>query len=324
MLFIVGMPRSGTTWLAKIVDSHPDVMYRHEPDSIIRPSYLPPFCRGAVVDEYLSAAQHYLDSILAVRTPKVVGSMPIFAKSYLGPVAQGGRKAIILAAKAAGRFAPLKEVSNAIRIPDFATVGSGRLKLVIKSIGALGHLNLFLKARPDAKAVVIVRHPCGHVASVLRGIALGKFGTDVPATQDEGIYRHLASTEEAAELDLTFERLMEMTPLERLTWRWAISNSKTMRDFEGDPRVRVLRYEDACADPEGVARELIAFAGLEWNTQTERFLRQSINGEKDGEYYRIFRNPVQSAYKWKAEFAQEDIGRILTIARKTPAGRLFT
>jgi LPS sulfotransferase NodH len=28
-ILILGAPRSGTTWLAKIIDSHPDVLYRH-------------------------------------------------------------------------------------------------------------------------------------------------------------------------------------------------------------------------------------------------------------------------------------------------------
>jgi sulfotransferase family protein len=34
-ILILGAPRSGTTWLAKIVDSHPDVLYRHEPDATL-------------------------------------------------------------------------------------------------------------------------------------------------------------------------------------------------------------------------------------------------------------------------------------------------
>ena len=34
-ILIVGAPRSGTTWLAKILDSHPDVLYRHEPDEVV-------------------------------------------------------------------------------------------------------------------------------------------------------------------------------------------------------------------------------------------------------------------------------------------------
>ena len=35
MIVIFGSPRSGTTWLGKLFDSHPDVFYLHEPDSIL-------------------------------------------------------------------------------------------------------------------------------------------------------------------------------------------------------------------------------------------------------------------------------------------------
>ncbi len=42
-ILILGAPRSGTTWLAKIIDSHPDVLYRHEPDETLPgPSPLTP------------------------------------------------------------------------------------------------------------------------------------------------------------------------------------------------------------------------------------------------------------------------------------------
>jgi hypothetical protein len=32
-ILVFGLPRSGTTWLGKIFDSHPETLYRHEPDS---------------------------------------------------------------------------------------------------------------------------------------------------------------------------------------------------------------------------------------------------------------------------------------------------
>src|SRR5580692_5237881 len=37
VILILGSPRSGTTWLAKIFDSHPDILYRHEPDELTLP-----------------------------------------------------------------------------------------------------------------------------------------------------------------------------------------------------------------------------------------------------------------------------------------------
>ena len=36
LIFLCGMARSGTSWLGKILDSHPDTLYRHEPDIVER------------------------------------------------------------------------------------------------------------------------------------------------------------------------------------------------------------------------------------------------------------------------------------------------
>jgi len=41
MILILGSGRSGTTFLAKLFDSHPEVIYRHEPDSIIISKNIP-------------------------------------------------------------------------------------------------------------------------------------------------------------------------------------------------------------------------------------------------------------------------------------------
>ncbi len=43
LLLLFRMSRSGTTWLGKILDSHPDVLYIHEPDSEIKIKSVPLF-----------------------------------------------------------------------------------------------------------------------------------------------------------------------------------------------------------------------------------------------------------------------------------------
>ena len=54
---IFGLPRSGTTWLAKIFDSHPDVLYRHEPDIVVREPRLPRFCPLSEMEPHLPLAR---------------------------------------------------------------------------------------------------------------------------------------------------------------------------------------------------------------------------------------------------------------------------
>ena len=59
---VFGLPRSGTTWLGKIFDSHPMTLYRHEPDSVERISGVPllpdaPDAGTGVLEQDLECAQ---------------------------------------------------------------------------------------------------------------------------------------------------------------------------------------------------------------------------------------------------------------------------
>lgn len=49
ILLIFGIPRSGTTWLGKLFDSHPDIVYLHEPDSQFRTNNVPLLVKGKQV-----------------------------------------------------------------------------------------------------------------------------------------------------------------------------------------------------------------------------------------------------------------------------------
>src|SRR5271163_3219560 len=108
VLLILGAPRSGTSWLAKIFDSHPDVLYRHEPDSVLRTWDLPWMCPREEVDKYVGAARAYMRRLIETATLKTAGSLPIFPKRSQSTPARLARAAIIHAL----RVADLAKVSR--------------------------------------------------------------------------------------------------------------------------------------------------------------------------------------------------------------------
>ena len=66
ILLLLGAPRSGTTWLGKIFDSHPDVLYRHEPDTLDRGGDLPKMVPVADIPAWSAEARAYLLRLAAL------------------------------------------------------------------------------------------------------------------------------------------------------------------------------------------------------------------------------------------------------------------
>ena len=312
VILVLGAPRSGTTWLAKIFDSHPDVLYRHEPDTVFRDGRLQAFFDVGEIPRFKAEASVYLRKLIATNTLKTAGSLPIFAKSYYSPPVQAFRRALVYflrLAEMAGHAGP-RGVKR-LRLPDLLPPGAtADLRICIKSVSSRGRARLFAEALPGCRVIYIVRDPCGQVASMIRGAALGKF--------EEEIYpEELLHTEQAARYGLTRERLAGLPRVEQLAWAWAILNEKAIDDLAGLSTARILRYQDLCLHPEQEARSLFAFCGLSWNSQTEAFLVASTRSNAPDRYYQVFKNTEAAMNRWRRELSPDDQQRIIGVVRAT-------
>ncbi len=315
-VFLLGAPRSGTTWLAKMFDSHPDVIYRHEPDTVLRSSRVPVICLRGDTAAHVSDARDYLGRILAIRNLKSAGSLPLFRKRFRPLPLEGLRRSIIYGAKAGERVLGVRTFAR-LSIPDFAPArSSSRIAYVVKSVSARGRVKLISEALPRSLIVFLVRHPCGQVASTLNGIKRSKFERAIP-------FSEILNTDEARELGLTSQEFEKLDLVEQCAWHWAVLNQKAMNDLPGPQRSTVIRYEDLCSAPEASARQLFRFANLDWNPQSERFIRESTTaGESDG-FFEIARDSLAAAQKWRTTLDKASQEKILAIAKRVPLGQAF-
>lgn len=309
-ILLIGMPRSGTTWLGKIFDSHPRVLYRHEPDTWQR-LQIPIIAGRAERSRYEDVLRAYVDAMPAMRADRVCGKRPLFPKDYAS--AWAVRRYAIASAlhKALARAG----LGTSAPTPPQPEPGQD-YRLVWKSIESLGRLGLLLDSLPAARAVHIVRHPCGYVASVLRGEAASRFDHNAAAA-DLPIYEMLARTEQARRRDLTLDRFREMAAVERLAWRWVIFNEAALAETAQCPRNRILYYEELCAAPEAVTRGLFDFGSLDWNEQTASFLHISTSRSRD-DYYSVFKDPHASAWRWQQELSADDAARVARVTAESP------
>lgn len=316
-ILLFGLPRSGTTWAGKILDSHPQTLYRHEPDSVRRLS-IPLFPDSDdAVPAWASEIRAMVAEMPHMRESKVVGKTPLFPKDYLSTPTFALKRAGIFGAKAIAR---LNRGFPVPYLPRAERRGSGRI--VWKSIESLGRLGVVLDALDDALAIHLIRHPCGYISSVIRGEAAHNFVDNRPSSDDYELLEMLLVTAPARKHGLSMEALRTMTPEERLAWRWLLVNEKALEDTAPGGRVHVVSYDALCRDPGKISRDMFRFVDLDWNEQTENFIARSTASEDAG-YYSVFKSPSHAAMRWRDELSPESVGRIMNVVEKSPLGKLF-
>jgi hypothetical protein len=311
LILLFGMPRSGTTWIGKIFDSHPDTLYRHEPDSRGALKTIPLVTAVADSEQYRSAITGFVTGLPRVNTPRAAASLPMFPKRYQSAVQLCIKKASVFATKAAEPLIRDLPVIDFVRYDKIVD-----LRVVWKSIESLGRLGVILRVAPDSRAVHILRHPCGYVASVLSGETTRHFSSKTASSEDYPVYEMLLAVSSDKKRNPSLEDLKLMEPVERLAWRWVLFNEIALAGSKGFESCTVLRYEDLCAEPLGKARALLRFAGLDWHSQVEHFIRRSTASNSD-HYYSVFKDPADSSTKWQHELPASQIDAIIKVVRQS-------
>jgi len=314
LTFIIGAPRSGTTWLAKILDSHPDVLYRHEPDLTVKGCPLPSVCDQADYPSLAAPARAFVDRLIAARDLKSVGSLPVFRKSFDRPLGRAARVAAVLGVRLADRYLGLPGLRT-MQLPEFHDPKHTTPRhVVIKSVSALGRAGLLADALPHARIIFLVRFPMGQIASRYVGVSTGRFR---PFQFDPA----LLLTPQAVQLGVTAHAIEQATMVEQMAWEWAILNQKASDDLAGRANVRTVQYADLVEDPLPRAREVLHFAGLDWDDACESFLRRSVEFRGPDSYFQVYRQGTKSLTKWRGVLSGDDQSRIARIVSATQVGR---
>ncbi len=316
--FIIGSPRSGTTWVAKLFDANPWVLYRHEPDSAIPETRIPSIINQADYDQYMEAAGAYVDRLFSVSTVKTNAGKVSFPKAFRNGIGEFVHRGWFIAARGIEQFSATRQFARRIHIPDMInTTDAGRIHQVCKSVIAGGRAGLYARARPDVRFVMVMRHPAGVVGSELRGKSLGKMPGNVPIGA-------LATMPGAQQRGLTLEFFESADQVERLSWWWVLFNEKMIADTEGLENCLLVNYDEMCADPAAALRKMYAHAQIEVSEEVEAFLQKSTSESAgDGSYFDLFRDPLKAANRWRSELTDEQVARIQAIAADTAPGSQF-
>jgi hypothetical protein len=318
LLLLFGMSRSGTTWLGKILDSHPDALYLHEPDSEIKIKSVPLLVTNDNYSQYRDLICRYCSGILNRCTIRINGKTPFFKKSYLSNSRYAFFKFNLVVAKIIGRINIILPIWN-----PFKSGFINNCIFIWKSIESCGRVGLIMDALPECKIIYVIRHPCGQIASVIDGEKSGKFLSTVSNIDDCCMFESLLNSNYARQHNLSIEKIKSMKPIERIAMRWVLYNEQAIEDIEKTSmRAIIVRYDDICKDTVKETKKLFEFAGLSWTDQTKQFIEKSTLNASDG-YYSVFKNPEISMSKWKNSLSREEIEIIKKSVSKSKAGAIF-
>jgi hypothetical protein len=102
-----------------------------------------------------------------------------------------------------------------------------------------------------------------------------------------------------------------------------INNEMAMENLRQAKYCYTVRYEDLAMAPEMMAKRIFEFCGLEWRHETSAFLRKSTRRPWLEGYYRLRRDPIKAANRWRTELSRDQIDEISCIAEQSLLGRMY-
>ena len=313
LICLLSMPRSGSSWIGKILDSHPNTRYLHEPDSDLTPlSSMKQFEEIELEDAVLSEATIWGRNLRSWRSERSTLSLPQFPKSYRSSFQDRYFRSLVYACKL------FYKIGVKVPIPTDVRAKEGGIPIdVIKSISLLPRVRYVIEIYPQAKILHLLRHPCGYVASRLSGEKLGVMSGST-------YLEALANTPWCNGNGLTIKSLEAMSKEEQFAVRWVATNDYALHFLKNAPVARTVVYDAFCIDPIENTKSIFGWCGLGVPSSTMSFIFESTDVRlgTSSRYYSVKKNSLEASTKWKSTLSSAQIERVLAIVSDTRPGKV--
>jgi hypothetical protein len=295
---VLGLPRSGTTWVAGVLAASIGADVVHEPDNekealgaMVAKSDLgrfPVLGPDDVAPRYEALWRAALTGAhTSTRRPRDRVAQHIWAR-----VSQDGRDRAVMHRPGAGvRMArALCSVPTATR---GGPVAGPRRQLVVKSVHAALAGGFLTEVLSPSRVVVVVRHPANVLSSLLE---LDLPDRDRLLDQDARVIRHFVSRWGVP--------LPAASRAERAAWQVCLLTSALLETAHRHPQVVLVEHESACDSPGREFSRVCAHLDLPWTAAGEDFIRQS---DRPGTGFQILRRTHEQPERWATRLSAADV-----------------
>jgi len=295
-LVLVGVARSGTSWLGHALGRARDVRFYYEPDNVdadptaVATAGRRGFGPYPVIDGDADAGQFapLWDLVFSGRLP-----FALRERRRLRPAAQ-----IALRLPRSMRD-PLVRTAAALsaRMP-------GRTEnIVVKTIYATFSLE-WLIARYQPQVIAMQRNPL-NVISSWRELHIPLFDL---ATRPAIVSRYVEPLGIASPSDSASE-------VARIAWHVGLLTHVIAEALERHPEWCFVTHEDLCQDPATTIRAVCERVGLEWTDDVDRFLKES---NRPGEGLAPVRVATEEPTRWRERLSAQEIAEIEAVLGEFP------
>jgi hypothetical protein len=314
LTLVFGSARSGTSWLAKILETAAHVLYLHEPLRKLPPGTPLPHFAGDVNEPGAGPVDRAAMLLRLAEMHQSFSRPPFFPKTFQRTPTWVLFLAWILSNSRSKQRSIFKWLSRPAAGKPF--------DLLIKEVDWQSGCETIVQSLHPDNILFIVRHPCGVVCSRLAGVNLGVIpGHDRVAW----LMRNRARVEAAG---YTEAQVMAMSPWAFYALDWLLQNLGYQEIARTRPGCRTVVFESLCQDPCGEARELFDFLGWQHTRVTDRFIKSSGQGllrrtmykwlSKTRWYYDLHRDPEQAAGNWQQLLTKDQVAEIIAITKPFP------
>jgi len=305
-IFAYGSGRSGTTLLAKLIDSSRSVIYRHEPDKTSPNNDIPFLPESEQYLEFADVSRRYLRHLCGERSAFVNGKKPLFEKDFRSMAGTTLLRFLIPA------IAVAEKVGIKLPIPDLAK--NNNYLTLIKSVNSLGRVPMFAQAMPEMKFIHIVRHPGAIIASQLRGIEQNKMGQEL-------FINSVSKMSNTRFFPIDIEIISNASFEEKSAYIWMIQNDKSYRELSGKANYMLISYEDLCVNMSHRVEALCEFIEIPFDRQMQKFIGMLSRTDSESGYFSVMKNPLANIDKWEKSLDSHTTDKILEIIGQSEIGR---
>ncbi len=314
MLFVLGIQRSGTTWVANMFDASPDTLLFMEP---FAPAYglfpeMPDqgfFLQSAPAQTQVQLAEHlherlyrrkYLFLASSLTDPNLfrieralVRFVTVLARYMPSHLQRRGAQFTLLNLNRFERSYPLNPKSEDPRY------------WIVKELRVAGQMRLLQATFARARYLAIIRSPHATVHSMLRWFSRGRLGelrqelsTFLEKLEAQNIgndYKKLIVTAKAGSIS------------HRAALYWRVCYETMVRELENNPRFRLVPYEAIADQATTTMSELYDWAEIPWSDAVRRYIGYSTDTDTERPTVtNTIRKSASHYWSWRHQISSDE------------------